>query len=386
MKYAGFVLAGATLVLAQGVIADAKRSELPLTAEREIRFTTTEATWLSLDVSPDGEFLVFELLGDLYTLPIAGGEAQALTRGMAFDSQPRYSPDGKKIVFVSDRDGSENLWIISLDGEEVVPLTQGGKNFEFASPDWAPDGSHVIVSQTSWELATFELWAYHIDGGKGIQLTKAKANSSTPAFQRRNALGAVYSSDGRYLFYARKTGGFGYNLKLPQWQIVRRDLRTGIEDRLTQAQGSAMRPIVSPDGRWLVYGTRYEQQTGLRIRDLDKGDDRWLVYPVQHDEQESRFTRDLLPGYTFSPDSTSVIYGHEGHIKRVALADGAVTDIPFIAAVVQGIGPRLYFPYRLGLGPVKARLLMDPVPSPDDAKIAFSAFTRLYVFARDSGK
>ncbi len=386
MNLAGELLTGCALVIAVSVYADDKRSELPLIPERKIQFETSEATWLSLDVAPDGATLVFEMLGDLYKLPITGGVAVPLTRGIAFDSQPRYSPDGQKIVFVSDRDGGENLWTIAAAGGEPQALTRADADVEFASPHWSPDGSHVVVSQTDWNLRTFELWAYHIAGGEGIQLTKAKANSTTAVSQRQNALGAVYSPDARYLYYARKRGGFAYNLRFPQWQIVRKDLRSGEEDYLTQAQGSAFRPVVSADGRWLVYATRYAQQTGLRLRDLNGGQDRWLVYPVEHDEQESRFTRDLLPGYAFAPDSASVIYAQDGHIKRVFLADGVISEIPFTAAVDQDLGPRLYFPYRLGVGPVKARLLMGPVPSPDDTRVAYSAFTRLYVFDRESGQ
>ena len=89
---------------------------LPLEPTRLIRFSTDEGTWISTDVSPDGRSLVFDLLGDLYLLPIEGGEAQALTRGMAFDTQPRFSPDGRHIAFVSDRDGSENIWLMGADG------------------------------------------------------------------------------------------------------------------------------------------------------------------------------------------------------------------------------------------------------------------------------
>jgi Tol biopolymer transport system component len=259
-----------------------------------VAFETDEATWLSLDVAPDGAMLVLEILGDLYTLPIDGGSATRITSGMAYDSQPRFSPDGSQIVFVSDRSGSENLWIANVAGDDATMLTKGGQRVQFASPSWSPDGKHIVVSKTTWDLRTFELWAYHVDGGKGVQITKARASEETPASQRHNALGAVYAMDGRYLYYARKYGGFGYNLRFPLWQIARRDLASGEEDILTQAQGSGIRPALSPDGRWLVYGIRYEQQTGLRIRDLNSGVDRWLAYPIQRDEQESRYTRDPL--------------------------------------------------------------------------------------------
>ncbi|MEJ2088387.1 MAG: amidohydrolase, partial [Gammaproteobacteria bacterium] len=358
---------------------------LTLTPGREVTFETSEGTWLSLDVSPDGAEIAFELLGDIYRLPIDGGRAEPVTSGMAFDSQPRFSPDGEHIAFISDRDGQEDVWIMGRDGSDAKRLSEGGKMVELASPSFAPDGSHVIVSRTTWGLGTFELWAYHTDGGKGVQITKAKATPDTPRSQRSNALGAVYSPDGRYLYYAGKLGGFGYNVMLPQWQIVRRDLRSGDEDMLTQAQGSGMRPLLSPDGRWLVYGARHDQHTGLRRRNLETGVDEWLIYPVEHDDQESRFTRDLLPGYAFTPDGSALIYAVNGTIHRYEFADGSSHEIPFTAKVEQSLGPRLYFPYRLGLGPVKARMLMGPELSPDGLKLAFSAFLELYVRDLTSG-
>ena len=76
---------------------------LPLTPTKALKFTTDEGTWLSLDVSPDSRTIVFELLGDIYTIPVEGGKALRLTSGQAFDAQPYFSPDGKSIVFVSDR-------------------------------------------------------------------------------------------------------------------------------------------------------------------------------------------------------------------------------------------------------------------------------------------
>ena len=135
---------------------------LPLEPDRTIEFTTDEGTWLSLDVSPDGKTIVFELLGDLYTLPIAGGEAKAITTGLAFDSQPSYSPDGKTIAFVSDRDGADNLWIAGADGSAPRPLTKDKQSL-FASPSWTPDGEYVLVSrQPQLPWGAFELWMYHI--------------------------------------------------------------------------------------------------------------------------------------------------------------------------------------------------------------------------------
>ncbi|MBI4466717.1 MAG: PD40 domain-containing protein [Acidobacteria bacterium] len=366
--------------------AEEKKPEegLPLKPERKIEFTTEEGTWLSLDVAPDGKTLVFELLGDLYTLPIEGGQATRISSGPAFDSQPRYSPDGKWIAFLSDRDGAENLWIAKADGSEPKQLSKD-KQAEFASPAWTPDGTYVVVSRSTWGLRTFELWMYHLQGGSGVQITKAKPRSDAPTAERHNALGVVVSPDGRHLYYAQKLGGFQYNAGFPLWQIARRDLITGNEDTLTQDLGSAIRPLLSPDGTKLIYGTRYDTQTGLRVRDLTTGEDRWLKYPVERDDQESRFTRDLLPGYAFLPDGKAILLTYDGRLHRLNLETGEARQIPFTAQVSQELGPRLYFPFRIEEGPVRARIIQDPTQSPDGQRLAFSALTHLYTMDLPSG-
>ncbi len=139
---------------------------LPLQTDKTLTFNVDEATWMSLDVSPDGSQLVLEALGDLYLLPIGGGEAQPLALGLHFDSQPRFSPDGSTIVFISDRDGSEELWLIELASQRARKLTTSNDRLEYASPSWSPDGQHVIVSRTTFDVGTYELWAFP---GRGWQ-------------------------------------------------------------------------------------------------------------------------------------------------------------------------------------------------------------------------
>lgn len=364
-----------------------KVEELPLKPARKVEFTTDEATWLSLDVSPDGKTILFELLGSLYALPIEGGEARRITSGMPFDSQPRYSPDGKAIAFISDRDGADNVWIARADGSEPKPLSKD-KHSIFASPSWTPDGQYVIVSrQSQLPLEAFELWMYHVRGGAGVQITKAKPKPDAKPVDWFNAMGAVASKDGRYLYYTHRDKAFNpYNVTYPLSQIVRRDRLTGDEDTITEAPGSAIRPLVSPDGTRLLYGTRYEAQTGLRIRYLETGEERWLRYPVEHDDQESRYTRDFLPGYAFTADGKEVVVAWGGRIHRVSVETGEARDVPFTAKVSRDLGPALSFPARVDEGPVRARLIQAPVQSPDGKRLAFSALTHLYVMDLPSGR
>ena len=365
--------------------AEDKNEGLPLEPRRNIRFETDEATWMSLDLSPDGRTIIFELLGDIYTVDAEGGQATALLTGLAFESQPAWSPDGSLIAFLSDRDGAENLWIANPDGSEPRKLSAETKG-SLLSPEFSADGNYVFVSKSNWGLRTYEIWMYHVKGGSGVQVTKAKPEPTTPRDQRHNAVGISASPDGRYIYYAQKAGGFGYNVNFPLWQVVRRDLAEGTEDTVVQAQGSAIRPEVSPDGRYLVYGTRHDARTGLRVRNLETGDDRWLIYPVVRDEQESVFSRDLLPTYSFTPDGDALIMSFDGGIRRVSLADGSYTVIPFSAGVDAPIGPLLGQSQETGDGPVRARIIQSPQQSPEGKAIVFSALTHLYRMNLADGK
>ncbi|MFN9425032.1 amidohydrolase, partial [Gemmatimonas sp.] len=349
---------------------------LPLKAARTHTFTTSKGTWMSVDVSPDGQTLVFDLLGDLYTMPVAGGTATRLTSGMAYDAQPRFSPDGKSVVFVSDRSGGDNVWTLALDTRDSTQVTKGNNNL-YVSPEYAPDGKYIVASRSGGLGGTAKLWMYHVDGGNGVPLSTQPA---APPNQKQ--LGAAFGNNPRFMWFATRTGDWQYNSIGPQYQLAVWDRETGRVSQMSTRYGSGARPALSPDGKWLVYATRFETKTGLMRRNLETQQEEWLAFPVQRDDMESRAPMDAYPGYAFTPDSKAIVVSYGGEFWRVPIDKTAPVKIPFTAEVKLELAPEVKFAYKVDTTPTfTARQIRDLQPSPDGKSLAFTALDRLYVMA-----
>ncbi len=354
----------------------------PRADARRIAFDVSQGTWISVDVSPDGSTIVFDLLGDIYSLPIAGGAAKALTRGPAYDSQPRFSPDGKTIAFTTDRSGIENVWLMDVDGGNPRPLTEE-KDFYVRTAAWTPDGNYLIARKEEGKRAGIppvELWMYNRYGGGGVKLTSSDDLS--------NAAGVVASRDGRFIFFSARERGFSYTPDLSKglWQIRRLDRTTGEVFPVTSGFGGAVRPALSPDGKTLVFVSRRDADSVLVARDLASGAERILATGVTRDEQEGFVQMDGWPGYAFTPDGRAIVYSDHGKLARLELASRTRTEIPFTASVEQWLAPRVAFQEKLPTGPIDARILRWPSQSPDGKWIAFDAFGRVWLQAIDGAR
>lgn len=347
---------------------------LPLKPARKISYNTRQGSWMSVDVSPDGQTLLFDLVGDLYTMPMVGGKATRLTRGIAWDTHPRYSPDGKRILFTSDRSGSENIWYIDTEKKDTVQLTKD-RDQNFPSAAWSPDGEYIVYSKGRLNV---QLYMMHKDGGSGTQLISTPANLKT--------IDPAVSADGRFVYYSRRFGAWNYNAQLPQYQLGQYDRETGKMNTITSRYGSAFTPVLSKDAKWMVYGSRHEEKTGLVLRNLQNGDEKWLAWPVQRDDQESIAVMGVLPGMSFTPDSKAVIVSYGGLFHRIPVDGSAITDIPVNADIELELGPRLEFKYNISdSSHAKATQIRDAVPSPDGKKLAFTVLNRLYVMDYPNG-
>ncbi|MGM0581553.1 MAG: amidohydrolase family protein [Bacteroidota bacterium] len=349
--------------------------ELPLEPERTIEFNTKEGTWLSVDVSPDGKTIIFDMMGDLYTIPISGGKATKITEGMPYDVHPRFSPDGKSIVFISDKSGSDNIWTMDLESEEMKQITKDD-NQNYFSADWTPDGEYIVGAKGRRNI---KLHIYHKEGGSGAQLIDKPENLKTtdPAI----------SPDGKLVYFSKRNSAWNYNAQFPQYQIGTYDMEDGDMATITSRYGSAFTPTLSPDGKWLVYGTRFETETGLVRRNLQTGDEEWLAYPVQRDEQESIAPLGVYPAMSFTPDSKFLIATYGGKIHKIDINAKTASEIPFEVDLKLELGSRLKFEYPISdEKEAFVTQIRDAVPSPNGEQLAFTALNRLYVMDLPDGK
>jgi len=371
-----------SLLAALPALADAAR-DLPLQPARTLKRDIEAGTWMSLALSPDGRTIAFDLLGEIYTMPASGGRARRLLGGMAFETQPTFSPDGRWIAFVSDRSGSDNLWIARADGSAPRQLTFSDDETVYTSPEWRADGKAVFVSHYRPDLNSYELLLQPLDG-KGIATVPIRATRETPRADWQSALGASVSRDGRWLYYARRAGSIDFDVPRP-WTIVRRNLASGAETVVITGFGGRasdretfFRPQVSPDGTQLAYATHRAGATELRLRDLATGQDRSLGL-AEADAQQSSAWQDLLPRYAFTPDGTALIVSYRGGFERRPVDGSPATRLPFTAPLALEVGPSTRTRLREPTGPVQARLPQAAISSPDGRRVAFSAFGRIHV-------
>ncbi|MBI3449494.1 MAG: PD40 domain-containing protein [Acidobacteria bacterium] len=350
-------------------------------ASKTISFSTDEGTWLALDVAPDGRRIVLSLLGDLYLLPIGGGDAQRITSGPAYDVQPRFSPDGKWIAFASDRGGTENLWICDLDGKSARAITTETER-PVSSPAFSPDGEYLVGRKRIIDvspLGTVELWMWHVKGGSGIQITRKE--------DQPEAADPVFSPDGRFIYFSARPTRYNYNRNVNDgiWQIKRFDRKLGLSSPLTGEFGGAAAPAISPDGTTMAFVRRVRAVTRIELMDLASGTTRLLADGVERDGQEGFAFHGVFPGYSWTPDGAALVLTAEGKIWKYAAASGARTAIPFDAKVEQRVADAVRFPQKIE-GDVRARILRWPVESPDGKRLVFSAVGHLYAMDLPSGK
>ncbi|HTO87079.1 MAG TPA: amidohydrolase family protein [Thermoanaerobaculia bacterium] len=350
----------------------------------EAKIDTDEGTWMSLDVSPDGKEIVFDLLGDIYVVPIGGGEARPLTSGVAWDMQPRFSPGGERIAFTSDRGGGDNIWVMNRDGSSPTQVSK--ETFRLTnSPAWTPDGDFIAARKHftgTRSAGAGEIWLYHRTGGEGLAMTKRPT-------EQKDVGEPAFSPDGRYLYYSQDvTAGriFQYN-KDPNdeiYAIERLDRVTGRTDRFVSGPGGSVRPTPSRDGKWLAFVRRQRGKTVLFVKDLRSGHERPVWDGLERDMQETWAMHGVYPSMAWADDRTIVLWAG-GKIHRVDLATGTAPVIPFHVAGTRKMAKAVRFPVDVAPRRFPVKMLRWVEVSPGGDEVAYESLGHIWVRSLPQG-
>ncbi len=227
--------------------------------------------------SPDAQTIAYDgLIGvnetrDILLVTLGGDESEQsqLTFGDGYDCYPSYSPDGRKIVYMSERDKNRDLYIMDLDGADEIRLTDGlAHDYE---PAWSPVGDQITF--VSRRTGDSEIFIMNADGSDQIPLTDSEKLDWRPA----------WSPDGEWIAFESWRNG---NADLFMMRKDGSDLR-----QLTFSLAEDGHPHFSPDGRFLVFHSKRLGEYQLFIMEVENPENLWHL-PTQS-------VRALLP--TWSP-------------------------------------------------------------------------------------
>lgn len=353
----------------------------PGMATREIRINVDNGTWMNVDVSRDGKLIAFDLLGDIYTMPITGGTLTRIAEGLAYDQQPRFSPDGKRIAFTSDRGGGDNIWVMNVDGSDKRQVTK--EDFRLLNqPSWSPDGRFIVAKKhftTGRSLGTGEVWLYHVSGGGGVQLVKRASE------QLQKELGEpIYAADGKSIFYTRDvTPGpifeYAQDSNTDLFEIERYDIETGEVSTAAAGLGGSVRPTPSPDGKKIAFVRRERARSKLYVKDLVSGEEHKIYDGLDQDVQETWAVSGVYPNMAWTPDSASVVFWAGGKIRRVTVADGASSVIPFHVDDTRVVIDATHPPVDVAPDRFATKMPRWANVSPDGKSVVFETLGKLWL-------
>ncbi len=347
---------------------------------KQVAISTDEGTWMDVDVSPDGTTIAFTLLGDIYTLPISGGTPKRITEGLSWDVQPRFSPDGSRIAFTSDRGGGDNIWVMNPDGTDKRQVTK--EDFRLVNqPSWSPDGRFIAAKKhytTERSAGTGEVWLYHVSGGGGVQVVE-RANE-----RLQKELGEpTFAPDGSAIYYTRNTtpgNAFEYaqDSNAGIFAIERHDLATGEVTTAVSGYGGAVRPTPSPDGKQLAFVRRDKDQTQLWVKDLVSGRERMIFGKLDLDVQETWAVTGVYPNMDWLPDSSGIVFWAGGKLNRVNRDGSSHGVIPFAVNDTRAVADAPHPVIDVAPDTFATTMPRFATLSPDGSRVLFESLGRLY--------
>ena len=360
---------------------------VPLAAARTIEFETTEVTAADVTVSPDGQWLIFTMLGHLFRLPVGGGTAEQLTFGPYYDTDPVFSPDGTQVAFVSDRDGSEgNIFLLELATAQITRVTRepwAGR------PAWSPDGQTIVYLRFEGDVpGVLPMPRFSLETGDTIPsvIRRVALTGGEPETLRAppQIIGSLfYLPDGRlaWTVVEREHGSHNWTTRI---EVV---APQGTVSVLATLKGYVAPILPSPVGDGL-YGRRFfplpswytPPVEDLLFFSLSEGSEK-LVFRLSR-------PRGSAPQFAVTADNKTLYLGEAGRLWKISLSDGVQEPIPFRASVrleVQDpVGPRKFALMPPG-SKVPPRSILWPRLSPDGRRLVFGAAGYLWHQALNGG-
>ena len=293
----------------------------------KLSFNATEGTLMSIDVSPDGKRLAFDLLGHIYTMSVNGGKAEAITKGTSWNMFPRYSPDGKKIMFTSDRSGSDDLWVYDLYTFEMTNITK--MELPVHQGTWSNDGRHVFGTALNMKVR-HPVYMFNMFGDRQVIIP---AGSRTPVthFEMHPTNGLVYFEHGDGSLYSSGDRIKTFNMKNAKVEVY------------IDRPGGATNPTLSPDGKQLAYIHRDDRQTVLVVHDLETREEKVVNRKLDFDRQDSGSFYGSYPNMSWHPNGQEIFVSYLGGIHAVKVRTGKARKIEFLAPVNREIKETIRF-------------------------------------------
>jgi len=262
-------------------------------------------------ISPDGKTVAFSYQGDLWSVGASGGHASRLTSHLARDVQPVYSPDGKSILFASNRNGNYDLFTMPATGGPATRLTFHSAN-EYPN-SFTPDGKWIIFYGSMF--GSSDVYKLPVTGGEPIRLTWDR--------KEREFFGTV-SPDGRLIAYnhngspgAWRRRGYVGSSNADVW-IARFTAPISEPRRITTNPSQDFQPAFSKDGKRLYYASDRKGQVNIWSMDLEGGNQHQLT---QHTTDGVR-----VPGY--QPNADKLVYEYNSEIWLLDLKSGKSAQVP----------------------------------------------------------
>ncbi|MCA8919247.1 MAG: PD40 domain-containing protein [Planctomycetes bacterium] len=239
--------------------------------------------------SPDGKTVVYTLYGDLWSMPANGGRSMRLTLNDAYDTKPLVTPDGKEIVFVSDRSGSYDLWVMPIDGGQPRRLTH--HNAGDVPTGFTADGKHVLFTSRramGWNRGqTDDVYSVPLNGGTPTRLTFTGANSATTPDNGETLYFVAGASDWKVQEYEGTAND----------RLYRQETGKAPEELLGYS-GNSREPRISADGKRLYFTREVNGSFELFKCDND----------AQTCEQITDLGEDGLSNVSYSSDESTIVF------------------------------------------------------------------------------